>query len=102
MEKSDLTDVARIDYHIDRDNIDADILKHKLRVKLPQRLPRAIDPEDVHQLLSVIKRTRDRALFKGHFNLARLGIYLIIRGGIMSESDRDLENEAEDDHRFAN
>ena len=54
---------AFFNYHIDRNNIDAAVLKRKLRIKLPQRLPRAIDPQDVHQLLSAIKRTRDRALY---------------------------------------
>lgn len=53
---------AFFNYHIDRGNVDPDILKRKLRIKLPQRLPRAIDPEDVHQLLAVIKKVRDRAL----------------------------------------
>lgn len=53
---------AFFNYHIDRDNIDAAVLKRKLRIKLPQRLPRAIDPEDVRRLLFVIKKTRDRAL----------------------------------------
>ncbi len=53
---------AFFNYHIDRDNVDAAVLKRKLRIKLPQRLPRAIDPEDVRRLLSVIKKTRDRAL----------------------------------------
>jgi len=54
---------AFFNYHIDRKNIGADVLKRKLRIKLPQKLPRAIDPEDVRQLLSVIKRTRDKALY---------------------------------------
>ena len=54
---------AFFNYHIDHNNIDAAVLKRKLRIKLPQRLPRAIDPEDVHQLLYVIQRTRDRALY---------------------------------------
>ncbi len=53
---------AFFNYHIDRENIDPAILKRKLRIKIPQRLPRAIDPEDVRRLLSVIKKTRDRAL----------------------------------------
>jgi len=53
---------AFFNFHIDRDNVDAAVLKRKLRIKLPQRLPRAIDPEDVRRLLSVIKKTRDRAL----------------------------------------
>jgi site-specific recombinase XerD len=53
---------AFFNYHIDRGNIDASILKRKLRIKLPQRLPRAIDPEDIRQLLAVIEKLRDRAL----------------------------------------
>ena len=38
------------------------MLKRKLRIKLPDTLPRAIDPEDIKQLLVVIKAPRDRAL----------------------------------------
>lgn len=53
---------AFFNYHIDRGNIDASILKRKLQIKLPQRLPRAIDPEDIRQLLAVIEKIRDRAL----------------------------------------
>ena len=53
---------AFFNYHIDRDRIDPAILKRKLRIKLPQRLPRAIDPEDIRQLLAVIVKIRDRAL----------------------------------------
>jgi integrase/recombinase XerD len=37
-------------------------LKRKLRIKLPLRLPRAIDPEDIRQLLAVIEKIRNRAL----------------------------------------
>ncbi len=53
---------AFFNYHIDRDRIDPAILKRKLRIKLPQRLPRAIDPEDIRNLLLVIEKIRDRAL----------------------------------------
>jgi len=53
---------AFFNYHIDRGNVDQAILKHKLWIKLPRRLPRAIDPEDVRQLLSVIGKIRDRAI----------------------------------------
>jgi site-specific recombinase XerD len=47
---------------IQRDVIHPDVLKRKLRIKLPDTLPRAIDPEDIKQLLSVLKKPRDRAL----------------------------------------
>ena len=53
---------AFFNYHIDRGTVDASILNRKLRIKVPQRLPRAIDPEDVRQLLSVIGKTRDQAI----------------------------------------
>lgn len=53
---------AFFNYHIDRGNVDPDILKRKLYIKIPQRLPRAIDPEDIRQLLAVIEKVRDQAL----------------------------------------
>lgn len=49
-------------YHIDADNIDSAVLKRKLKIKLPQTLPRAIDPADIRQLLSVIDNVRNFAL----------------------------------------
>lgn len=53
---------AFFNYHIDADRIDPAVLKRKLRIKLPQTLPRAIDPEDIRQLLAVIDNVRNRAL----------------------------------------
>jgi integrase/recombinase XerD len=47
---------------IDRDVIHPDVLKHRMRIKVPDSLPRAIDPEDVKRLLSVIEKVRDRAM----------------------------------------
>ena len=38
-------------------------LKRTIRLKLPDALPRAMRPRDVRKLLSVIRHTRDRALF---------------------------------------
>jgi integrase/recombinase XerD len=38
------------------------ILKWKIRLRLPDCLPRAINPDDVRQLLSVINNIRDRAI----------------------------------------
>ena len=39
-----------------------ELLERRIRIKLPDRLPRAIDPEDLKGLLSVIDKVRDRAL----------------------------------------
>lgn len=47
---------------VERDVVHPDVLKRKMRIKLPDALPRAIDPEDIQRLLKVIKKPRDRAL----------------------------------------
>jgi len=39
-----------------------DVLARKIRLKLPQYLPKAIDPDDLRQLLSEIRDIRDRAI----------------------------------------
>ena len=53
---------AFVSYLIDREVVHPDLLKRKLRVKVPEALPRAMDPEDVQQLLAIIKKVRDWAL----------------------------------------
>ena len=45
-----------------RSVIHPDILKKKMRIKVPESLPRAIDPDDVKKLITPIKKPRDRAL----------------------------------------
>ena len=42
--------------------IRVEVLARKIRLKRPDTLPRAMDPDDVQQLLSVIDQPRDRAL----------------------------------------
>jgi len=49
-------------YLAERDIVHPDIVKKRLYVKVPDALPRAIDPADVRRLLSVIKMVRDRAM----------------------------------------
>ena len=53
---------AFIGFLVDREVLSPDLLKRKLRVKVPDSLPRAIDPQDVRRLLTVIRRPRDRAM----------------------------------------
>jgi site-specific recombinase XerD len=53
---------AFLRYLVDREVAHPDLLKRKLRVKVPEALPRAIDPEDVQQFLAVIEKPRDRAM----------------------------------------
>ena len=47
---------------VDRDIVHPRILTHKIRIKTPQPLPRAIDPEDIQALLKAITNLRDRTL----------------------------------------
>ena len=53
---------AFVYFLIDRGDVAADVLSRKLRIKLPILLPRAIAPDDLKQLLSVIDDIRDRAM----------------------------------------
>ena len=47
---------AFLRYLVDREVVHPDLLKRKLKVKVPEALPRAMDPEDVQQLLAVIEK----------------------------------------------
>ncbi|MHC4537468.1 MAG: tyrosine-type recombinase/integrase [Planctomycetota bacterium] len=53
---------AFLNFLVDYDVIGPDVIKRKLRIKVPDALPRAIDPEDIQRLLAVIKKPCDRAL----------------------------------------
>ena len=53
---------AFLRYLVDNDVLTTDILLKKIRLKLPEVLPRAIPAEDMGQILKVITRVRDRAL----------------------------------------
>jgi integrase/recombinase XerD len=53
---------AFIRYAIAQKVLSHELLERKIRLKMPDRLPRAIDPQDIAHLLSVIDNTRDRAL----------------------------------------
>jgi integrase/recombinase XerD len=47
---------------IDQDIIDGRILRRKIRLRVPEFLPRAIAPGDIRKFLGAIKEIRDRAL----------------------------------------
>jgi len=53
---------AFVHFLIEHKVVGYELIERKIRLKLPDRLPRAIDSEDIHLLLSVIDNTRDRAL----------------------------------------
>lgn len=50
---------AFVGFLIRRSIISPDVLKRRLRVKVPDSLPRAVDPDDINKLLSVVKKRRD-------------------------------------------
>lgn len=54
---------AFLAYLADQDVVSFDLLRKKFRIKLPEALPRAIEPEDIRIFLSVIEKPRDRAMF---------------------------------------
>ena len=58
-----ITLYAFLGYLAEKDVVSSDLLKKKLRIRLPEPLPRAIEPEDIRTFLSVIEKPRDRAMF---------------------------------------
>jgi integrase/recombinase XerD len=63
--------IAFLHYLMEQEVIPSSFLKRTIKLKLPETLPRAINPRDVKKLVSVIHDTRDRAL-----------ILLLLRTGI--------------------
>ena len=53
---------ALLGFWVNREVLSPELLKRKLRVKVADSLPRAMDPQDVRRLLSVIRRPRDKAM----------------------------------------
>ncbi len=53
---------AFVSYLVDQEVVLPNLLKRKLRVKVPDALPRAIDPEEIKQILAVIGKVRDWAM----------------------------------------
>ena len=54
--------IAFLHFLIEQDVISGSVLKRPMKLKLPEILPRAMNPADVKKLLSVIDDIRDRAL----------------------------------------
>jgi integrase/recombinase XerD len=62
---------AFLRYLIEHDLADAQLLTRKIKLKVPDALPRAMDPEDVQYLLTVLDDVRNRAM-----------ILLLLRSGM--------------------
>ena len=63
--------IAFLHFLMEQDVLPLSLLKRRITLKLPETLPRAMNPHDVKRLLSAIDHTRDRAL-----------ILLLVRTGI--------------------
>ncbi len=53
---------AFLGFLVEGEVIDPDVLRKKIRVKVPEALPKAIDPEDIKIFLKAIRHVRDRAM----------------------------------------
>jgi integrase/recombinase XerD len=53
---------AFLRYFIEHDLADAQLLARKIKLKVPDALPRAMAPEDVKCLLAVLEDVRNRAM----------------------------------------
>ena len=53
---------AFLGFWVKREILSPELLKRKLQIKVPDSLPRAMDPQDVRKLLAVIRRPRDLAI----------------------------------------
>jgi integrase/recombinase XerD len=54
--------IAFLHFLMEQEILSPSLLKRRIRLKLPETLPRAMDPKDVKKLIAVIHNTRDRAL----------------------------------------
>jgi integrase/recombinase XerD len=53
---------AFLRYLVEEGIVSPDIFGRRIRLQLPERLPRAMDPDDLRKLLSFIEDTRDRTM----------------------------------------
>jgi integrase/recombinase XerD len=51
-----------LQYLLDAGHVPPQVLRRKVRIKLPKALPRAMDPMDVQRLLATVHDVRDRAM----------------------------------------
>jgi site-specific recombinase XerD len=75
---------AFLGYAMDAGIVKPDVLARRIRLRKPEALPRAIEPDDVKQLLSAIDNPRDRAMI---MVLLRTGMRI---GELLNTKMRDL------------
>ena len=54
--------LAFLRYWMEEGIVSPEVFFRRIRLQMPERLPRAMDPDDVQKLLSVVDDTRDRAM----------------------------------------
>ena len=80
-----------IGFLIERDVLSETLLQSKIKIKLPQALPKAIPPDDIKCLLAVIISTRDRALILLLLRTGmRIGELLAVRLSDMIYTERKI------------
>jgi integrase/recombinase XerD len=75
---------AFIRFLVRREVVRPEVLSRSIKIKVPELLPRAMDPEDVKRLLAVVSKVRDRAMILA---LLRTGMRI---GELLSTTTRDL------------
>jgi site-specific recombinase XerD len=75
---------AFIRFLVRREVVRPEVLSRSIKIKVPELLPRAMDPEDVKRLLAVVSKVRDRAMI---LVLLRTGMRI---GELLSTTMRDL------------
>jgi integrase/recombinase XerD len=75
---------AFVGFLIEHGEVARELKDRKFRIKLPESLPKAIDPEDVRKLLAVIRDVRNRALI---LVLLRTGMRI---GELLSTQEMDV------------
>ena len=75
---------AFLGYAMDAGVVGTHVLARRIRLRKPETLPRAMDPDDVNQLLSIIENPRDRAMI---MILLRTGMRI---GELLNTKTQDL------------
>lgn len=83
---------AFLGYLVEREVVHPDLLKKKMRIKIPDTLPRAIDPQDMGKLLSVINHVRNKAMILVLLRTGmRIGELLALKLGDVNLRERRIE-----------
>jgi integrase/recombinase XerD len=78
-------------YLIEGKGVPSEVLSRRISIKVPEALPRAMDPRDVKRLLGVIQKVRDRAMILVLLRTGiRIGELLSLRVGDVYLPERKI------------